>query len=122
MRKNESDPTKKVKEQLTSLLTDSETIESANKFEKFEDIVAIIIRTKKTNIIRIAYQYVKVLKRFKNKTYLFFADTIKCFDKLWLRDCVIEIHFLVYSPGTIRSLYEINKTSNIVVDTSVGKA
>ena len=28
---------------------------------------------------------------------------------------------LGYSPGTIRSLYEINKTSNIVVDTPVGK-
>ena len=28
---------------------------------------------------------------------------------------------LGYSPGTIRSLYEINKISNIVVDTPVGK-
>ena len=28
---------------------------------------------------------------------------------------------LAYSSGTIRSLYEINKTSNIVVDTTVGK-
>ena len=28
---------------------------------------------------------------------------------------------LGYSPGTIRSLCEINKTSNIVVDTPVGK-
>ena len=29
--------------------------------------------------------------------------------------------YLGYSPGAIRSLYEINKTSNIVVDTPVGK-
>ena len=28
---------------------------------------------------------------------------------------------LGYSPGTIRSLCKINKTSNIVVDTPVGK-
>ena len=28
---------------------------------------------------------------------------------------------LGYSPGTTRSLYEINKTSNIVADTPVGK-
>ena len=28
---------------------------------------------------------------------------------------------LGYSPGTIRSLCEINKTSNVVVDTTVGK-
>ena len=29
--------------------------------------------------------------------------------------------YLGYSPGTIRSLHEINKTSNLVVDTPVGK-
>ena len=29
--------------------------------------------------------------------------------------------YLEYSPGTIRSLYEINKTSIIAVDTPVGK-
>ena len=42
------------------------------------------------------------------------------FDKLWL-DCLIGMYNLGYSPGTIRSLYEINKTSNIAVDTSVEK-
>ena len=31
------------------------------------------------------------------------------------------MYYLGYSPGTIRSLYEINKTSNIAVDTPVGK-
>ena len=56
-----------------------------------------------------------------NKTYLFFADAKKCFDKLWLKDQLTEIYNLGYSPGTIRSLHEINKTSNIVVDTPVGK-
>ena len=29
--------------------------------------------------------------------------------------------YLGHSPGTIRILYEINKTSNIVADTPVGK-
>ena len=53
----------------------------------------------------------------KNKTYLFFTDTKKCFDKLWLKDCLIGMYYLGYSPGTIRTLHEINKTSNIVVDT-----
>ena len=60
-------------------------------------------------------------RQYKNKTYIFFADPKKCFDKLWLKDCLIEMYNLGYSPGTIRSLYEINKTSNIVVDTPVGK-
>ena len=31
------------------------------------------------------------------------------------------MYYLGYSPGTIRGLYEINKTSNTVVDTLVGK-
>ena len=31
------------------------------------------------------------------------------------------MHYLGYSPGTIRSLYEIKKTLNIVVETPVGK-
>ena len=58
----------------------------------------------------------------KNRTYLFFGDAKKYFDKLWLKDCFIEMYYLWYSPGTIRSLYEINKTLNIIVDTPVGKA
>ena len=57
----------------------------------------------------------------KNKTYLFFADAKKYFDKLCLKDCLIEMYYLGCSPGTIRSLYEINKTSNIAVDAPVGK-
>ena len=43
------------------------------------------------------------------------------FDMLRLKDCLIETYNLGHSPGTIRSLYEINKTSNIAVDTSVEK-
>ena len=61
------------------------------------------------------------IRQNKNKAYLFFADAKKCFDKLWLKDCLIEMYSLGYSPGTIRSLYQINKTSNIAVDTPVGK-
>ena len=57
----------------------------------------------------------------KNKTYLFFADTKKYFNKLWLKDCLIEMYNLEYSPVTITSLYEISQTSNNVVDTPVGK-
>ena len=57
----------------------------------------------------------------KNKICLFFVDAKKCFDKLWLKDCLIETYYLGYSPGTFRSLYEINKTSNIIVLTPIGK-
>ena len=60
-------------------------------------------------------------KQNNNKTYLFFADAKKCFDKMWLKYFLIEMYNLEYSPGTIKVLCEINKTSNIVVDTPVGK-
>ena len=60
-------------------------------------------------------------RQYKNKTYIFFADAKKCFDKLWLKDCLIKMYNLGYIPDTIRSLYETNKTSNIVVDTPVRK-
>ena len=59
--------------------------------------------------------------QYKNKIYFFFSDAKNFFDKLWLLDCLIEMYKLGYSPGTIRSLYEKNETSNIVVDTPVGK-
>ena len=49
----------------------------------------------------------------KNKTFLFFADAKKCFDKLWLKDCPIEMYYLGYSSGTIRRLYEINKPQTL---------
>ena len=40
---------------------------------------------------------------------------------MWLKDCLIEMDYLGYSPSTVRSFYEINKTSNIKVGTQVGK-
>ena len=49
----------------------------------------------------------------KNKTFLFFADAKKCFDKLWLKDCLIEMYYLGYSSGTIRRLYEISKPQTL---------
>ena len=27
----------------------------------------------------------------KLNTYMFFADAVKCFDKLWLKDCLSEM-------------------------------
>ena len=28
----------------------------------------------------------------KLNTYIFFADAVKCFDKLWLKDCLLEMY------------------------------
>ena len=31
-------------------------------------------------------------KRLGKPVYLFFADLVKCFDRLWLKDCLIDLH------------------------------
>ena len=64
---------------------------------------------------------IKNQRENKNKTYLFFADAKKCFEKRYLKDCLKEMYYLGYTPSTIRRFYEINKTSNIAVETPVGK-
>ena len=42
-------------------------------------------------------------------TYLFFADAVKCFDKLWLKDCLIELKTLGYKHNDLKILCEMNK-------------
>ena len=38
----------------------------------------------------------------KLNTYMFFADATKCFDKLWLKDCLLEMYNLGYDPNTLK--------------------
>ena len=45
----------------------------------------------------------------KLSTYMFFADAVKCFDKLWLKDCLLEMYNLGYHRNTLKILYEMNK-------------
>ena len=54
-------------------------------------------------------------------TYLFFADAKKCFDKLWLKDCLIEMEEIGYNRNDIKMQYKMNKKPEIIVDTTVGQ-
>ena len=36
----------------------------------------------------------------KVNTYMYFAGTVKCFDKLWLWNCLLEMYKLGYDPNT----------------------
>ena len=57
----------------------------------------------------------------RNKpTYLFFGDAEKCFDKLWLKDCLVEIVKLGVSEKDALMLYLMNEEANIVVSTPIG--
>ena len=43
----------------------------------------------------------------KENTYLMCADAVKSFDKLWLKDCLIEMKELDIAPNGIKILYEM---------------
>ena len=91
-------------------------IQNENKNENMSQMQTAGIKQRSAvdNLI-ILNSIIENQRQYKNKT-IFFADAKKCFDKL-----LIAMYNLGYSPGTIRSLYEINKTLNIVVDTQAGK-
>ena len=44
----------------------------------------------------------------------------KCFDKLWLKDSLIETERIGYNKKDKKMLCEISKTTEIVVDTVIG--
>ena len=56
----------------------------------------------------------------KLSTNMFFADAVKCFDKLWLKDCLLEMYNLGYDPNTLKILCEMNKEIDIIIRTPVG--
>ena len=56
----------------------------------------------------------------KLNTYMFLADAVKCFDKLWLKDCLLEMYNLGYDPNTQKVLYEMNKETYLIIRTPVG--
>ena len=51
---------------------------------------------------------------------MFFADAVKCFDQLWLKDCLLEMYNLGYDPNTLKTLYEMNKKTDIIIRTPAG--
>ena len=55
-------------------------------------------------------------------TYLFFADTVKYFDRLWLKDCLIELKTLGYKHNDLKILYQMNKKSIVTINTPFGEA
>ena len=67
------------------------------------------------NIIIINAIKEKQRQSHKN-TYLFFTDAEKCFDKLWLKDCLIDMEEIGYNRNNIKILYKMNKKAEIIVE------
>ena len=53
--------------------------------------------------------------------YVFFGDLEKCFDKLWLKDCIIELWRSGMPPAEIYTIYLMNRSANAVIETPVGE-
>ena len=56
----------------------------------------------------------------KLSTNMFFADAVKCFNKLWSKDCLLEMYNLGYDRNTLKILYEMIKETIIIIRTPVG--
>ena len=56
----------------------------------------------------------------KQNTCKSFADAVKCFDKLWLKDCLLEMYNFGSDPSTLANSYEINKETDIIIRTPLG--
>ena len=52
-------------------------------------------------------------------TYILYADAEKSFGKLLLKDSLMEMERIEYNKSDIKMLYEINNTTEIVVDTAI---
>ena len=48
-------------------------------------------------------------RRLNRKAYCYFADAYKCFDNLWLKDCVVELWRAGMRREEVYMLYEMNK-------------
>ena len=66
---------------------------------------------------------VSIMEKQRNegkRTYIFFADAVKCFDKLWLKDGLLELRKNGMSEYDIMMLYKLNENADIVIKTPNG--
>ena len=55
------------------------------------------------------------------RTYVVFGDAVKCFDKLWLKDALVELYQAGCTALDVAMVYELNKDSEITILTPCGK-
>ena len=60
-------------------------------------------------------------KRCNKDTYVIMADAEKCFDKLWLEDCLVDLRESGVREKEIIMIYNLNRKSRIEITTPFGK-
>ena len=69
-------------------------------------------------ILRALFDYVKYLNK---ELWLTFYDIEKCFDSLWLEDCINSLWENGVKDDTLSLIYYLNGKANVVVKTPFGK-
>lgn len=59
-------------------------------------------------------------RRVNKPVYFFFADLVKCFDRLWLKDCLNDLYDCGMREREIGLIYQLNKEAYFRVDTPAG--
>ena len=60
-------------------------------------------------------------KRLQKPVYLFFADLVKCFDRLWLKDCLVDLQDCGMRERDVAMVYKLNEEAAFKVLTPAGK-
>ena len=67
--------------------------------------------------------YVAIMEKHRierKKAYVFFADAVKCFDKLWMKDGLLELNKNGMSEFDVSMIYILNETADIIIKTPCG--
>ena len=59
-------------------------------------------------------------QKLKKNTYIFFADLVKCFDRLWLKDYIVDMRIAGVRERELRMLFKMNEKANIMIKTPAG--
>ena len=68
----------------------------------------------------LASEIIRTKKKAGKKCYLVFGDAVKCFDKLWLRDALVDLFEAGCEPQDIQMIYKMNENTVIEVETPSG--
>ena len=63
---------------------------------------------------------IRVQRKQGKKCYLVFGDAVKCFDKLWLKDSLVELYKAGCEPQDIQMIYNMNRNTIIEIETPCG--
>ena len=71
--------------------------------------------------IMVLSEIIRRNRKMGRKTYVVFGDAVKCFDKLWLKDSLMEMVKAGCNLQDIQMMYKLNEETEITVETPLGQ-